>query len=64
MHQVQCLPLPGESFVRALTLVARNNELLDLPKTIAKDSRAILKEKFLQEVGAHLPWLEGQIVID
>lgn len=63
MHQVQCLPLPGESFERALTLVARNNELLDLPKTIAKDSRAILKDKFLQEVGAHLPWLEGQIVI-
>ena len=61
LHQVQCLPLPRQNFRRSLTLVARNNELSDLPKIIAEDSRAILQERFLQEIESHLPWLTGQI---
>ncbi|PPC77811.1 transcriptional regulator [Pokkaliibacter plantistimulans] len=62
-HQVRCVPLPGEPVYRELSLVARRNELWDLPKVIAEDSCQILRERFLTDIVANLPWLEPQIRI-
>ena len=63
LHQVQCLPLPGKPLHRTITLVARRDELGDLPKKIASDSIDILRNKFLSEIGVELPWLLEQIEV-
>ncbi|MFP8967599.1 LysR family transcriptional regulator [Pokkaliibacter sp. CJK22405] len=62
-HQVRCVPLPGEPVYRELTLVSRRNELWDLPRVIAEDSRQILQEQFLTHILDNLPWLADRIQI-
>lgn len=61
LHQVQCLPLPGKPLYRAINLIARQDELGDLPKQIAEDSIEILRQNFLPGIGRELPWLLEQI---
>lgn len=60
---VVCRPLPGQPQFRQLTLVARRNELWDLPRVIAEDSCQILRERFLADVAASLPWVASLIHI-
>ena len=62
--KLTCLPLPdSEGFSRYLTLVARRNELGDLPERLAKDSRAIIQRHFLPKVKQALPWIYDAIKI-
>lgn len=60
---VVCRPLPGQPQYRQLTLVARRNELWDLPRVIAEDSCDILRERFLADVTSSLPWVASLIHI-
>ncbi|WDD96945.1 LysR family transcriptional regulator [Thalassomonas actiniarum] len=61
--ELDCYPLPGEPLYRNLTLVSRHNELWELPKVIADDSRIILQDNFLGYVEQHLSWLDHEIKI-
>jgi DNA-binding transcriptional LysR family regulator len=61
--QVRCLPIPGGSFYRNLTLLTRKHELHELPQVIADDIRNILTSEYLSEVTRHLPWVSEMIEI-
>ncbi|MEI8611492.1 LysR family transcriptional regulator, partial [Enterovibrio sp. Hal110] len=61
-HQLCCLPLPEKDiFYRYLTLIARRNELGDLPDVLAEGSCTILRQHFLTKIHQHYPWLDGKI---
>ncbi|SFQ29362.1 LysR family transcriptional regulator [Enterovibrio norvegicus] len=61
-HQLCCLPLPEKDiFYRYLTLIARRNELGDLPDLLAEGSCTILRQHFLAKIHQHYPWLDGKI---
>lgn len=61
--KVHVAPLPIASLARELTLVARRDELGDLPAQLARDSRRLLEAHYLAELQRHLPWLHGQVRI-
>lgn len=61
--EFSCYPLPGDPLYRNLILGARANDLWDLPKSIANDSRAILKNEFLTYIKENLAWLLDEIKI-
>lgn len=62
-NQLQIHPLPVEALFRSITLIARKDELADLPQKIAKDCIAILNRDFLLEVTSEQTWLEGQLIL-
>ena len=62
-RSVVCRPLPGEPFFRQLTLVARRNELWDLPRVIAEDSCQILRERFCKDMAEQQPWVSSLIKV-
>lgn len=63
LQQVQIQPLPTKPLYRSITLVARRDELGDLPQQMAEDSIAILKRDFLSEVADEQPWLLDQLTL-
>lgn len=63
LHQVQIRKLPMEPFYRSITLVARKDELGDLPQQIAQDSITILRHNFLLEVADKQPWLKQHLAL-
>ncbi|WP_241819174.1 LysR family transcriptional regulator [Enterovibrio norvegicus] len=63
-QQITCLPLPEkDTFFRYLTLIARRNELGNLPETLANDSCKILRQHYLTKIRQDHPWLDGKIRI-
>ncbi|USH03870.1 LysR family transcriptional regulator [Grimontia kaedaensis] len=63
-NQTSVIPLPEkDSFFRYLTLIARRNELGDLPEKLAEGSCKILRQHFLAKIRQHYPWLDGKIRI-
>lgn len=60
---VRVAPLPIAPLSRQLTLVARRDELGELPAQLASDSRRLLEARYLSELQRHLPWLSDQIHI-
>lgn len=62
--RVRVVPLPTGPFERQLTLVARRDELGDLPARLARDARRLLERHFLAEVTRELPWLAGEIRLE
>ncbi len=63
LHQVQIRQLPMEPFYRSISLIARKDELGDLPQQIAQDSIAILRHNFLREVADKQPWLKQHLAL-
>ncbi|WP_439302830.1 LysR family transcriptional regulator [Salinicola halophyticus] len=57
-------PLPLAPLVRQLTLVARREELRDLPVQLATEARRLLQRHFLAELRHHLPQVAEQVRID
>ncbi len=62
LHQVQLLPLT-DKLLRSISLVSRENELGDLPGTIARDCKRILLESYVNVVTADFPWLSADITV-
>ncbi|WLQ13711.1 LysR family transcriptional regulator [Hahella aquimaris] len=56
-HHVQIRRLPGEQLFRSITLTARKGELGDLPREIAQDCIAILRQDFLSLMATEHPWM-------
>ncbi|WP_129141383.1 LysR family transcriptional regulator [Modicisalibacter coralii] len=54
-------PLPTSGLERELTLVARRDELADLPAQLARDARRLLEARFRHELAEHLPWLAERV---
>ncbi|MEN9658123.1 MAG: hypothetical protein RL571_1588 [Pseudomonadota bacterium] len=54
---VQCLPVPEGEFCRELTLLARSDELGNLPELLADDSIALMRERYLPVIATAAPWL-------
>ncbi|WP_235588881.1 hypothetical protein [Halomonas chromatireducens] len=46
---------------RELTLVARRDELGDLPALLARDSRRLLEQRFRRQLDQALPWLSEAV---
>jgi DNA-binding transcriptional LysR family regulator len=63
LHQVKTLPLPVEPLYRSIILTARKDELGDLPKQMAKDIIATLKQDFLSEMSDKEPWLKDLLTL-
>lgn len=63
LHQVQILPLPVEPLYRSITLTARKGELGDLPKQMANEIIATLKQDFLAEMSDKKPWLKDLLTL-
>ncbi len=61
-HQVQLLPL-SDKLIRHISLVSRENELGDLPGTIARDCKRILSESYVDVVTADFPWLRADVKV-
>ena len=61
--QVKLLPL-SDMFYRDITLVARENELGDLPMAIARDCQSILRNNFIANLGEQYQWLASEINLD
>ncbi|WP_088742722.1 LysR family transcriptional regulator [Cobetia sp. QF-1] len=62
------LPLPTVATVpgimqRHLSLVARRDELGDLPRQLAEEAREVLRRDYLALIARELPWLMEHIVI-
>lgn len=62
--QVRVAALPIAPLARELTLVARRDELGELPARLARDSRRLLERRFLAEITRQLPWLVETIRLD
>lgn len=58
---VRIAALPIAPLSRELTLVARRDELGELPAQLARDSRRLLEARYLAELQRHLPWLREQV---
>lgn len=61
LGEAQALPFPGPGFTRRLSLIARAGEIDSLALRVAQITRRILREKYLPEMEAFAPWLEGRI---
>lgn len=62
LDRLACRPLPGPAFSRALTLIARRQEMGRLPREVAAFCRQTLAEMVLPGLRQALPWLgEGAI---
>lgn len=55
--KVRVVPLPTQPLRRELTLVARRDELGDLPAQLARDSRRLLERRYRGELERHMPWI-------
>lgn len=58
---LRVVPLPTSGLERELTLVARRDELADLPAQLARDARRLLEARFHHELTRHLPWLAERV---
>ena len=61
LDHVICLPLPGPSFKRRLSLIARTRELAKLPKDASDFSVRLLDEQLMPMVRSKAPWLTSMI---
>lgn len=61
--RVRVASLPTAPLRRELTLVARRDELGELPAQLARDSRRLLERHFLRELSREFPWLSEMIAI-
>jgi DNA-binding transcriptional LysR family regulator len=62
-NHVQIRRLPTEALYRYINLIARKDELGDLPEQIAQDCISILKDDFLTEVTKEQPWLLSHLTL-
>jgi DNA-binding transcriptional LysR family regulator len=62
-NRVVCVPLPGQSLTRQLTLVARVGELGRVPRRVAALAREVLEKRCFPEIRRMMPWLVGQFQI-
>ncbi|QTP61336.1 LysR family transcriptional regulator [Billgrantia antri] len=60
--RVTVAPLPLAPLIRELTLVARRDELGELPALLARDSRRLLEQRFRTQLERSLPWLSAEVV--
>tara|TARA_R110001592_G_scaffold316305_2_gene592701 strand:+ start:765 stop:1724 length:960 start_codon:yes stop_codon:yes gene_type:complete len=63
LHQIQVQPLPVNTLYRSITLTARKDELADLPKQMARDIIATLKQTFFLEMSDKEPWLKNLLTL-
>ena len=61
--QVTVAPLPLAALTRELTLVARRDELGELPALLARDSRRLLEQRFRAQLERVLPWLAAEVSV-
>ncbi len=54
---VQFFPIPEGEFFRELTLTARQQELGSLPRDLAEDGVALLRQRMLPVLQEHMPWV-------
>ena len=62
LHQLRLEPMPRGRFARQVQVVARANELGDLPRSIAALSTAVLRDVTFPPLIAQYPWLSDQLV--
>lgn len=55
--EAQFFPIPEGEFYRELTLTARAQELGELPREVAEDSVALLRQRMLPVLQEQLPWV-------
>jgi DNA-binding transcriptional LysR family regulator len=58
-----CLPLPGPSFKRRLSLISRVRELGRLPRETAEFTATLLSSELMPMIGALAAWLAPSIVL-
>ena len=59
--QVDVFALPVGALSRSISLFARREILGDMPETIARNLRALLRERIVAPQLERLPWLEGKL---
>lgn len=62
--RVSVLPLPSPGFRRTIILVARENELGEIPSRIADVAREIFRTQVIPRLHNLAPWLEGQLIVE
>jgi DNA-binding transcriptional LysR family regulator len=63
MAGVRCLPLPGPSFSRTITVIARAGELGDIPRQICAFGVDAMRTIALPRLESIAPWLRGAIAL-
>jgi DNA-binding transcriptional LysR family regulator len=63
VHKFACLPLPGPSFKRRLSLISRVRELARLPRETADFTVGLLMSELMPTIDAYVPWLAPSIVV-
>jgi len=63
LSRLRLVPLPGGGFRRTLWMVAREQELLDLPARVAASATAVLRRDCLPRLRARVGWVIPQVEI-
>lgn len=63
LPRLRLLPLPGANFSRALWMVAREQELLDLPARVAASASRVLQRDCLPRLAQRVSWVLDEIEI-
>jgi hypothetical protein len=63
LQQLTIRKLPFSGMSRAITLLARRNELGTLPRRLSVISCAIIKEQVIERIGRYLAWLAPMISV-
>jgi DNA-binding transcriptional LysR family regulator len=56
-------PLPAAPLVRETVIVCRNGELGSMPTRLAAAAATLLRNSYLADALAQMPWLEGRLVV-
>ncbi len=59
--QVTVKPIQRGSFARRMTMVSREGALGSIPRAVAEEFRAIMRDEIFPELIGHLPWLKGSL---
>ncbi|MBR9827130.1 MAG: LysR family transcriptional regulator [Oceanospirillales bacterium] len=59
---IQILPLDNSRHARQMHLLARQNELGDIPAEIARHICQLMTERILQQLQIRAPWLSGDVL--
>lgn len=62
--RVNVLPLPNPGFRRTIILVARENELGEIPSRVAHLAREIFRTQVIPRLHNLAPWLDGQLMLE
>ena len=62
LPQLRAEPMTRGRFSRAVQVVARTNELGDIPRLTAALCQQVLQEKTFPSLIAEYPWMEQQLV--